>query len=403
MVKTDVSGKRVIVRVDFNVPIDSERHITDDTRIVKALPTIQALLDKGASVILMSHLGRPQKKKRPDGSIDVEKFSLEPVAEYLRTLIKNPVFFARDCSGPDARRLARELKPGEVLLVENTRFDAREEKGDEDFAEQLAELGDVYINDAFGSAHRAHASTTGIASYFSADKRGFGYLMEAELQNARKVLHESQKPFVAILGGAKVSDKIGLLMQLIRLADEVIVGGAMAFTFIRALGGQTGASMVEEDKLDLARDILREAREHNANIHLPVDAVAADRFAPDAQTLNVASDQIPEGWMGLDIGPESSKAFAEVIASGNTILWNGPMGVFEMEAFASGTLAIANAVAKRTSEGAYSLVGGGDSVAAVNQSGLADSISFISTGGGAMLEYLEGKTLPGVAAIEGGA
>ena len=399
MVTSDVNGKRVIVRVDFNVPIDSDRKITDDTRIVKALPTIDALLDAGAAVILMSHLGRPQKKRKPDGSIDVAKFSLEPVAEYLRVLTGRKVYFAADCGGQKSYALARELKPGEILVLENTRFDAREEQGNEDFAEQLAGLGDIYINDAFGSAHRAHASTTGIANFFSTANRGFGYLMEAELTNASKVLHESRKPFVAILGGAKVSDKIGLLTQLIRLADEIIVGGAMAFTFVRALGGQTGASIVEEDKLDLARDILREAREHNTNIHLPSDAVAADRFAPDAETKVVECNLIPEGWMGLDIGPESAESFSQVISTGNTILWNGPMGVFEMDAFAKGTLAIARAVAQRTAEGAFSRVGGGDSVAAVNQSGLSGSISFISTGGGAMLEFLEGKTFPGVAAI----
>lgn len=401
MENLDVTGKRVLVRVDFNVPLDGNGNVTDDTRIVKALPTIEYLFDEGAAVILMSHLGRPQKKKLPDGSVDVRKFSLAPVADHLRKISGHKVHFSKDCGGQQSRLLAAALKPGEILLLENTRFDPREEKGDEEFAKTLASLGEVYINDAFGSAHRAHASTTGIAKSFSQDNRAFGFLMDAELRNAEQVLHHSKKPFIAILGGAKVSDKIGLLSQLIRLADEIIIGGAMAFTFVRAEGGQTGATMVEEDKLDLARDILKEAREHNTNIHLPVDAIAADAFSPDARTVLVGAGEIPEAWMGLDIGPKSIGEFERVIATGNTILWNGPMGVFEFDAFAGGTLAVARAVAQRTSEGAFSLVGGGDSVAAVNKSGVADQISFISTGGGAMLEFLEGKELPGVAAIRG--
>lgn len=399
MKTSDLAGKRVLIRVDFNVPLDENKQITDDTRMRKAAPTIRAVLDAGASVILMSHLGRPQKKKLENGDIDVDKFSLRPLVEHLSKLTSAPVAFATDCGGPDSMAKAQSLNPGEILLLENTRFYAGESKGDPEFAASLARLADVYINDAFGTAHRAHASTTVVANSFDADHKRFGLLMTAELENAEKVLKSAEKPMLAILGGAKVSDKIGLLRQLIHLADTVIVGGAMAFTFIKAQGGSTGNSLVEEDKLDLANEILAAAKSRGVSILLPVDAIAASEFSATAETREVAASEIPDGWMGLDIGKQSVALFSQAVNEANTILWNGPMGVFEMAPFAEGTLAIARAVADRTSNGAFSLVGGGDSVAAVNKSGLADSISFISTGGGAMLEFLEGKELPGVAAV----
>jgi phosphoglycerate kinase len=392
--------KAVLMRVDFNVPLDSEKHITDDTRMRKALPSIKAVVDNGGKLILMSHLGRPQKKKLEDGSIDVDKFSLRPLVDHLSELTGTSVLFASDCGGEDSKSKASKLAPGEILLLENTRFYPGEEKGDEAFARSLADLADIYVNDAFGTAHRAHASTTLVAHHFSPDDRMFGYLMEAELTNAGKVLNSAEKPLLAILGGAKVSDKIGLLRQLLNLADTIIVGGAMAFTFVKARGGNTGKSLVEDDKLDLANDIVNEARSKGVQLMLPTDAIIADAFEATANTRTVDIDEIPEGWMGLDIGPDSIDAFAAAISNARTILWNGPMGVFEMEPFARGTLAIAKSVAERTRQGAFSMVGGGDSVAAVNQSGLAKDISFISTGGGAMLEFLEGKELPGVAAIK---
>lgn len=399
MQRIDFSGKRVLIRVDFNVPLNNEKEITDDTRMQKALPTIQAVLEGGGSIILMSHLGRPQQNRAQDGSIDRERFSLAPLVEHLAEITGAKVFFARDSGGPASKKLAASLQSGQILLLENTRFDEGEEEGDEYFAQGLARLGNVYINDAFGTAHRAHASTSVIARYFDPSNKMFGLLMEAELKNAEKILHHAKKPLVAILGGAKVSDKIGLLGKLLHLADSVIIGGAMAFTFIKAQGGSTGSSMVENDKLDLARDIMSEAKRQNVSLFLPTDAIIADSFSEDAATRVVPIAQIPDNWMGLDIGPSSIHVFKEVVNSAETILWNGPMGVFEMAPFASGTLAIAEAVSSRTQNGGYSLVGGGDSVAAVNQSGLADKISFISTGGGAMLEFLEGKELPGVKAI----
>lgn len=397
---TQFKDKTVLMRVDFNVPLDSEKHITDDTRMRKALPSIKAVVDNGGKLILMSHLGRPQKKKLEDGSIDVDKFSLRPLVDHLSEITGTVVHFASDCGGVESKSQAAKLQPGEILLLENTRFYPGEEKGDEVFARSLADLADIYVNDAFGTAHRAHASTTLVAHYFGPNERMFGYLMEAELNNASKVLNSAEKPLVAILGGAKVSDKIGLLRQLLNLADSIIVGGAMAFTFVKARGGDTGRSLVEEDKLDLANEIVDEARTKGVKLMLPSDAVIADAFEAGANTKTVDIDEIPEGWMGLDIGRESIEAFAAEISNARTILWNGPMGVFEMEPFAKGTLAIAKSVAERTRQGAFSMVGGGDSVAAVNQSGLAKDISFISTGGGAMLEFLEGKELPGVAAIK---
>lgn len=397
--KKDYQGKNVLLRVDFNVPLDNEYHITDDTRIRAALPTIRELLDRQAAVILMSHLGRPQKKKKADGSIDREKFTLKHVVDHLSDLLGQTVDFAHDTVGEEARRKAANLKPGQVLLLENTRFDAGEEKGDEELARRMSELGEYYINDAFGTAHRAHASTTVVAQFFDKDHKEFGLLMEKELKNAELVRSDPEKPYTAIVGGAKVSDKIGLLENLLGKCDYILVGGGMAYTFFKAMGGQVGNSLVEEDKLALANELLEEASHKKTKILLPQDSVIADEFSNDANTRVVASDEIPDGWMGLDIGKRAIKDFTDVIIQSKTIMWNGPMGVFEMEKFATGSIAIAEAMAEASRSGAFTMVGGGDSVSAVNQSGVANKISFISTGGGAMLEYLEGKTLPGVSAI----
>ena len=397
----DFRGKKTLMRVDFNVPLDSRYHITDDTRIRAALPTIREVLDKGGAVILMSHLGRPQKKRREDGSIDVDKFTLRHLVPHLSKLLGREVKFSATTTGEEARVKAAELQPGEVLLLENTRFQAEEAEGDDTFARQLAELADLYVNDAFGTAHRAHASTTTVAQFFGADQKSFGPLMESELTAAAKLLDHPQRPFTAIVGGAKVSDKIGLLERLIDVADNIIVGGGMAYTFIKARGGKIGNSLVELDKLAMANAVERKAADNNTEIYLPTDTLAADKFANDADTMLVDTVAIPDGYMGLDIGDVAMATFADVIERSKTILWNGPMGVFEMPNFANGTKAIAEAVAAATRGGAYSLVGGGDSVAAVNQTGLADQVSHVSTGGGAMLEFLEGKELPGVKAIKG--
>ncbi len=389
----DFRGHKALVRVDFNVPI-KEGRITDDTRMRAALPTIQKILSDGGSVILMSHLGRPK------GAVDA-KYSLEQIVPHLKELLKGvTVHFSADCVGTPAEEKAASLKPGEVLLLENLRFHAEEEKGDPIFARQLSSLGDVYVNDAFGTAHRAHASTAIIASDFPAGKKMFGLLMEAEVSNAERVLHAAEKPFTAILGGAKVSDKIEIIENLLNKADNIIVGGGMTYTFLRSQGKNTGNSLCEEDKLDLATDILHRAQKKHVAFLLAPDSVIADSFSNDAHKNIVSNDEIPEGWMGLDIGPEAIELFSDVIARSKTILWNGPMGVFEMSSFQAGTKAIALAVASATQYGAYSLVGGGDSVAAVNQFGLADKVSYVSTGGGALLEYFEGKTLPGIAAIK---
>ncbi|HEX5112703.1 MAG TPA: phosphoglycerate kinase [Saprospiraceae bacterium] len=395
----NVAGKRVIVRVDFNVPLDKQFQVTDDTRLRGAVPTIQYLLDKGASVILLSHFGRPLAKLLPSGEIDKQKFTLQHVVPALSALLGKPVQFFPDVVGDEVMQKARDLKAGEVLLLENTRFYPGEEKGDPVLAKQLAALGEVFINDAFGAAHRAHASTTLIAESFDSAHRGFGYLMQRELDNAKKVLDEPKYPFVAILGGAKVSDKILLIESLLEKADKVLIGGGMAYTFIKAQGGKIGNSLVEEDKLELANELLIKASKSGKQIILPSDSIIADKFAADAAYKNINSGEIPEGWMGLDIGLTARFEYAEHLKGAGTILWNGPMGVFEMESFSHGTKAIAQAVADATRDGAFSLIGGGDSVAAIEQSGLADQVSFISTGGGAMLELLEGKTLPGVAAI----
>lgn len=395
----DVRDKKVIVRVDFNVPLSKDFKVTDDTRIRGALPTLQYLIGQGAKLIILSHFGRPLAKLLPDGSVDKQKFTLRHLVPAFSDLLGKEVIFVDELTGSTVENAAAALKSGDVLLLENTRFYPGEEKGDPALAAQMASLGEVYVNDAFGAAHRAHASTAIIANHFDAAHKAYGFLMQLELDNARKVQEEPQAPFVAILGGAKVSDKILLIEALLNKADKIIIGGGMAFTFIKAMGGEIGKSLVEEDKLELARELMSKATSLNKTIVLPTDTIAADKFAPDALYKNVLSDEIPEEWMGLDIGLKARSEYADHLKGAGTILWNGPMGVFEMEAFAHGTKAVALAVAKATAEGAYSLIGGGDSAAAIEQSGLADEVSFISTGGGAMLELLEGKTLPGVMAI----
>ena len=391
--------KKALIRVDFNVPLDSNNHITDDTRIRGALPTIKHILDQGGAAILMSHLGRPTKKLLPDGSIDKEKFTLHHVVGHLSDLLGVEVQFCDELVGEKATKMAAALQPGQVLILENTRFEPGETKGDEGLARQLAELADVYVNDAFGTAHRAHASTTTVAHFFDKGAKDFGFLMEAEVKNASKVLNDPQRPLTAIIGGAKVSDKILLLERLIDFVDNLLIGGGMAYTFLKAQGGKVGNSLVEEDKLELALKLLEKAKQKGVQLLLPEDSIIADKFDAAAKVSSANSLAIPDGWMGLDIGEKARMAYAEVIRNSKTLLWNGPMGVFEMENFAQGTKAIAEVVAQATKKGAFSLVGGGDSVAAVNQMGLAEEISHVSTGGGAMLEFLEGKELPGIKAI----
>jgi phosphoglycerate kinase len=389
------ANQKALIRVDFNVPLDKQTFaITDDTRIKAAIPTIQKIVADGGSVILMSHLGRPK-----DGPED--KSSLKHLVAHISTLLGGKtVLFANDCIGEQAYLTANMLQPGEVLLLENLRFYKEEEKGDTAFAEKLSQLGTVYINDAFGTAHRAHASTAVIAQFFAKEKRMFGLLMEGEVSSAEKVLHQSQKPFTAIIGGAKVSDKILIIENLLEKATDIIIGGGMAYTFMRAKGGNIGNSLCEEERLQTALDILEKAEAKGVNIHLPGDSIVADKFAADANTSTSPSFNISSGWMGLDIGPNACEEFTNVITQSKTILWNGPMGVFEMEKFQHGTKAIAVAVAKATEHGAFSLVGGGDSVAAVNQFGFNSKVSYVSTGGGAMLEFFEGKELPGIAAVK---
>ena len=395
----DVQGKKVLVRVDFNVPLSKDYKVTDDTRLRGAVPTIQYLVDHGAKVVLISHFGRPLAKLLPDGTIDRQKHTLANVIPALSQLLGKHVSFHDDVVGPEAKTKVDALQPGDILLLENTRFYKGEEKGDPALAAELAALGEIYVNDAFGAAHRAHASTAIVADHFDDAHKAFGFLMQKELDNARKVQEAPGRPYVAIMGGAKVSDKILLIEALLEKADKIIIGGGMAFTFIKAQGGHVGNSLVEEDKLELALALLAKAHKLGKTIVLPSDTIAADKFAADALYKNVPSHEIPDGWMGLDIGLTARFEYADHLKGAKTILWNGPMGVFEMEAFAHGTKAIAQAVADATREGAFSLIGGGDSAAAIEQSGLADQVSFISTGGGAMLELLEGKTLPGVAAI----
>jgi len=399
----DFKNRKALVRVDFNVPLDKNFHITDDTRIRKALPTIRYIMENGGAAILMSHLGRPQKKKKDDGSLDVEKFTMRHLLAHLSGLLGKEVKFCDDLevAGEKAQRMAADLQAGNVLLLENTRFHPGEEKGDETLAKAMASLADVYVNDAFGAAHRAHASTATVAQFFDQDAKSFGFLMEAEINNAQKVLDDPQRPLTAVLGGAKVSDKISVIERMIDLVDHLIVGGAMAYTFFKAQGGQVGKSLVEEDRLETARELLKKAEEKGVELLLPQDSVIADDFSNDANFKFAPSKDIPDGWMGVDIGEKAVADFAKVIENSKTILWNGPMGVFEMQNFANGTKAVAEAIGKATKAGAFSLVGGGDSVAAVNEMELADDMSFVSTGGGAMLEFFEGKTLPGVAAIRG--
>lgn len=391
--------QKALIRVDFNVPI-KEGKITDDTRIKAALPTIKKVLADGGSVILMSHLGRPLKEIEKKPNLTLKDFSLKLVGEHLADLLGKDVQFADDCIGEQAKEKAANLKAGEVLLLENLRFYKQEEKGDEEFAEKLSKLGDVYVNDAFGTAHRAHASTAVIAEFFPADKKMFGLLMEAEVAAAENVLHNSQKPFTAIIGGAKVSDKILIIENLLEKATDIIIGGGMAYTFFKAQGCHIGNSLCEDDRLDTAKELLKKAEDKGVCIHLPMDSIIADKFDANANTSSANNQEIPDGWMGLDIGQMSCETFSKVISESKTILWNGPMGVFEMEKFQHGTKCVADAVAAATQNGAYSLVGGGDSVAAVNKFGYADKVSYVSTGGGALLEYFEGKELPGIAAIK---
>jgi phosphoglycerate kinase len=393
------SNERALIRVDFNVPIKNGT-ITDDTRMRAALPTIKKVLADGGSVVLMSHWGRPLKDIEKKPHLTLADFTLKPVAEHLSTLLGIQVQFAEDCISEDAAAKAAALQPGQVLLLENLRYYKQEEKGDKEFAEKLAKLGDVYVNDAFGTAHRAHASTAVIADSFAAGKKMFGLLMEGEVKAAEEVMHNNKKPFTAIIGGAKVSDKILIIENLLEKATDIIIGGGMAYTFFKAQGGQIGNSLCEDDRLDMALDLLKKAADKGVCIHLPADSILADKFAADAETSSALSNNIPTGWMGLDIGQMAVDQFSKVIANSKTILWNGPMGVFEMEKFQHGTKAIAEAVAAATANGAFSLVGGGDSVAAVNKFNLADKVSYVSTGGGAMLEFFEGKVLPGIAAIK---
>jgi len=386
------AGQKALIRVDFNVPLDDAYNITDDTRMRATIPTIQKIIKDGGSVILMSHLGRPKDGPMP-------KYSLIHIVGHLSTLLGVEVQFANDCIGDEAVNKAAALEAGQVLLLENLRFYKEEEKGDEAFAQKLSTLGDVYVNDAFGTAHRAHASTAVIAQFFAPGSKMFGLVMNAEVASAEKVLHGSEKPFTAIIGGAKVSDKILIIENLLDRATDIIIGGGMAYTFFKAQGGTIGTSICEDDRMPLALEILAKAKAKGVNIHLPVDNIITTEFSNTTERKNCESMSIPDGWMGLDIGEATRAKFAAVIESSKTILWNGPMGVFEMENYQAGTKAVAVAVAAATAKGAFSLVGGGDSVAAVNIFGFTDKVSYVSTGGGAMLEYFEGKVLPGIAAI----
>jgi phosphoglycerate kinase len=389
---------KALVRVDFNVPMKNGV-ISDDSRIKAALPTIKKILDDGGAVILMSHWGRPLKDIEKKPNLTLADFSLAPVAQYLSTLLAQEVQFISDCLSTEAQEQTANLKMGQVILLENVRYYKEEEKGDVNFAKQLASYGDVYVNDAFGTAHRAHASTAIIAQFFDKTKKSFGFLMEQEVQAANQVMHNAEAPFTAIIGGAKVSDKILIIENLLDRAQHIIIGGGMAYTFFKAQGGQIGNSLCEDDRLDMALALLTTAKNKGVQIHLPIDSIIADKFAADAATKVADNTSIESGWMGLDIGPNAIASFSEIVAKSKTILWNGPMGVFEMEAFQQGTKAIAEAVAQATAQGAFSLVGGGDSVAAVNKFHLSDKVSYVSTGGGAMLEYFEGKELPGIASI----
>lgn len=390
---TSFKNKKVIMRVDFNVPLNDAFQVSDETRIAGAVPTIQKILADGGSVVLMSHLGRPKTGRE-------DKFSLRHILSALQKYFPDTtIHFAEDCISDEALAMSSSIKPGELLLLDNLRFYPEEEKGDIQFAEKLSHHGEVYINDAFGTAHRAHASTATIAQFFDSDHKGFGFLMTAEIDNATKLLHHAEKPVTAIIGGAKVSDKILLLERLIEKTDNILIGGGMAYTFIKVMGGKIGNSLIEPDYFETARNILEKAKANHTSIYLPEDNIAADRFAADADSKEVDAFNIPDGWMGLDIGPATAQKFGDIIRASKTILWNGPMGVFEFDKFAQGTLKVAQALADATAQGAFSLIGGGDSAAAINKSGLQDQVSFVSTGGGAMLEFLEGKELPGISAI----
>lgn len=388
----DFSGKRALIRVDFNVPLNKETFkVNDDTRIRAAIPTIKYILEKGGSVVLMSHLGRPK-----DGSD--QAYSLRHIVYRIEELLGKPVKFSSDCIGATALEMSASLKPGEVLLLENVRFYKQETAGTDSFAAELAKHGDCYVNDAFGTAHRAHASTTVVANYFPNDKM-FGFLLEAEIKSVDKVLNSKEKPLTAIVGGAKVSSKITIIERLLETVDNLIVGGGMAYTFVKAMGGTVGNSLVEDDFLATANEIIAKAKAKGVNLYIPTDTIIADKFDNNASTQLVQINAIPSGWMGLDVGPETIKACSDIIENSKLILWNGPMGVFEMSNFQKGTLEVAKAIVRATEKGAFSLIGGGDSVAAINQFGLADKVSYVSTGGGAMLEYLEGIELPGIKAI----
>ncbi|AVR44844.1 phosphoglycerate kinase [Christiangramia fulva] len=382
-------NKQALIRVDFNVPLNEDMEVTDTNRIEAAKPSIEKILKDGGSVVLMSHLGRPKGKE--------SEFSLQHIVATVSEVLGVQVKFVEDCIGEEVEKAAENLKPGEVLLLENLRFHPEETKGDEAFAKKLAKLGDIYVNDAFGTAHRAHASTTVVAKFFK--DKCFGYLLAKEIKSLDKVLNSKEKPVTAVLGGAKVSSKITVIENILDKIDHLIIGGGMTYTFIKAQGGKIGNSLVEDDKQELALDILKKAKEKGVEVHLPVDSVIADSFSEQASTQTENVDSIPDGWMGLDIGPETLRNFSEVIKKSKIILWNGPMGVFEMETFANGTIKLGEAIAEATKKGAFSLVGGGDSVAAVKKFGLEDQMSYVSTGGGAMLEMLEGKSLPGIEAI----
>lgn len=385
------NGKRALIRVDFNVPLDKSFNVTDDNRIRSTIPTLKKILSSGGSCVLMSHLGRP--KEGPE-----DKYSLKHAIKKTEELLGRSIKFATDCIGQESYVLSGSLKPGEVLLLENLRFYKEEERGDVAFAEKLSKHGDIYVNDAFGTAHRAHASTTIVAQFFK-DKCA-GFVMAAELDNARKVMENAEKPFTAIMGGAKISDKILIIEKMLDRVNHLIIGGGMAYTFFKALGGNVGKSLVEEDKLDLAKELIKKAKAKGVELHLPIDSIIADKFDPAANTETANNNAIKDGWMGLDIGPQACKVFSKVITGSKTILWNGPMGVFEMSKFENGTKTIAEAVVHATSKGAFSLIGGGDSAAAVAKFGVEDQVSYVSTGGGALLEYFEGKVLPGVKALE---
>ncbi|RRJ88909.1 phosphoglycerate kinase [Paenimyroides tangerinum] len=384
-------NQKAIVRVDFNVPLDADFNVTDDNRIVAAKPTIEKITNDGGIAILMSHLGRP--KNGPE-----DKFSLKHIVSKVEEVLGKKVTFVSDSVGAEVEAVVANAQPGDVILLENLRFYAEEEKGDENYAKQLANLGDVYVNDAFGTAHRAHASTTIVAQFFPENKC-FGFLLAKEIESIDKVLNSSEKPVTAVLGGSKVSSKITIIENILDKIDHMIIGGGMTFTFIKALGGNIGNSIVEDDKLDLALEIIEKAKAKNVQIHLPIDMIIADRFSNDANTQIVNVNEIPDGWQGLDVGPKTLESLKPVIAESKIILWNGPLGVFELEKFSQGTISLGNFIAEATANGTFSLVGGGDSVAAVKQFGLEPKMSYVSTGGGAMLEMLEGKTLPGIAAI----